>query len=269
MARKIASAAKAAPRKGKGAARSDARSNDDARGDLLARAARNSEGATFCRSDPLADAKAAKGVVAALNDHAAELARRGLTAAYGEAALRLAREIEEHLAALPAAAVTARGRSKDLAELLADAAATAHAMRSAVLRISRDAGGRQTARAFGLGQPLSARQPVHVLQALRQILEGLESHAEVKADLGVLPEDIQTIQDLARDLAKVAGGTLSDEQAQLLEAQGALRAFFDLFAAKVSLALAGDLDERSRLLSLVPRADDRRHLGSRAERASG
>ena len=265
MARKIASAAKAAPRKGKGAARS----NHAARGDLLARAARNSEGATFCRSDPLADAKAAKGVVAALNDHAAELARRGLTAAYGEAALLLAREIEEHLAALPAAAVTARGRSKDLAELLADAAATAHAMRSAVLRISRDAGGRQTARAFGLGKPFSARQPVHVLQALRQILEGLESHAEVKADLGVLPEDIQTIQDLARDLAKVAGGTLSDEQARLLEAQGALRAFFDLFAAKVSLALAGDLDERSRLLSLVPRADDRRHLGSRVERASG
>lgn len=263
MPRKMASAAKAAPRKGNGVARSSTHSGGDARGDLLARSARNSEGAQWSRSDPLADAKAAQAVVGALTEHAAELARRGLTAAYGEAALALAREIEEHLTALPAAAVAARGRSKDSAELLADAAATAHAVRSAVLRVSRDAGGRKTARAFGLGQPFSARQPVHVLGALRQILEALEAHAEVKADLGVLPEDIQTMQDLARELAGLPGtlGTLSDEQAQLLEAQGGLRAFFDLFAAKVSLALAGDPDERSRLLSLVPRADDRRHQG--------
>ena len=265
MPRKIAPAVKAAPRTGKAAARS----SGDARGDLLERAARNSEGAAWSRSDPLADAKAAPVVVAALKEHAAELSRRGLTAAYGEAALALASEIEEHLTALPAAAVAARGRSRDLAELLADAAATAHAVRSAVLRVSREAGGRKIARAFGLGQPFSARQPAHVLGALRQILAALESHAEIKADLGVLPEDIQTMQDLARDLAKMAGGTLADEQAQLLQAQGALRAFFDLFAAKVSLAMAGDPDERSRLLSLVPRADDRRHLGQRAERASG
>ena len=54
--------------------------------------------------------------------------------------------------------------------------------------------------------------------------------------------------------------SLSDEQAQLQTAQGALRAFFDLFAAKASLALAGDPDERARPLSLVPRAEDRRHL---------
>ena len=256
MPRKIAPAVKAAPRKGKAAARS----SGDARGDLLERAARNSDGAASSRSDPLADAKAAPVVVAALKEHAAELARRGLAAAYGEAALALARELEEHRTALPAAAVAARGRSKDLAELLADAAATAHAVRSAVLRVSRDPGGRKTARAFGLGQPFSARQPAHVLGALRQILAGLESHEEIKADLGVLPEDIQTLQDLARDLGKMAGGTLADEQAQLLQAQGALRAFFDLFAAKVSLALAGDPDERSRLLSLVPRSDDRRHL---------
>ena len=265
MPRKIAPAVKAAPPKGKAAARS----SGDARSDLLERAARNSEGAAWSRSDPLADAQAAPAIVAALKGHAVELSRRGLTAAYGEAALALAKEIEEHLTALPAAAVSARGRSKDLAELLADAAATAHAVRSAVLRVSRDAGGRATARAFGLGQPFSARQPAHVLGALRQILAGLESHAEIKADLGVLPEDIQTLQDLAGDLAKVAGGTLSDEQAKLLQAQGALRAFFDLFAAKASLALAGDPDERSRLLSLVPRADDRRHLGQRTERASG
>ena len=267
MARKIAPAVKAAPRKGKDAARS----SEDARGDLLARAARNSDGAAWSRADPLGDAKAAPAVVAALKVHAAELARRGLTAAYGEAALLLAKEIEEHLTALPAAAVAARGRSKEFADLLADAAATAHAVRSAVLRVSRDAGGRKTARAFGLGQPFSARQPVHVLGALRQILKALESHAEIKADLGVLPEDLQTMQDLARDLLKLpgAGGTLADEQAQLLQAQGALRAFFDLFAAKVSLALLGDPDERGRLLSLVPRADDRRHLGQKAARASG
>lgn len=260
MPRKIASAAKAAPLGGKGVARFATRSSGDARGDLLARAARNSEGAQWNRSDPLADAKAAQVVVAALQEHAAELARRGLTAAYGEAALALAHEIEEHLTALPAAAAAARGRSKDSAELLADAAATAHAVRSAVLRVSRDADGRKTARAFGLGQPFSARQPGHVLGALRQILEALETHAEIKADLGVLPEDLQTLQDLARDLARLpgTGGTLADEQAQLLQAQGGLRAFFDLFAAKVSLALLGDPDERSRLLSLVPRADDRR-----------
>lgn len=264
MPRKIAPAVKAAPRKGKAAARS----GEDARGDLLARAARNSEGAAWSRADPLADAKAARAVVAALQDHAAELARRGLTAAYGEAALELSREIEEHLAALPAAAVAARGRSEELAELLADAAATAHAVRSAVLRVSRDAGGRKLARAFGLGQPFSARQPAHVLGALRQILAALSAHGEIKADLGVLPEDLETLQALARDLAKMAGGTLADEQAQLLQAQGALRAFFDLFAAKVSLALLGDPDERSRLLALVPRADDRRQL-QRARRASG
>ena len=50
-----------------------------------------------------------------------------------------------------------------------------------------------------------------------------------------------------------------DEHAKLLEAQGALRAFFDLLAAKASLALAGDPGERARLLALIPRADDRRH----------
>jgi hypothetical protein len=268
MPRKIAQApaAKAAPRNGQGAARSV----EDARRDLLERAARNSEGAAASRSDPLADAKAAKVVVAAAQEHGAELARRGLPASYGEAALALAGELEEHLKALPAAAVAARGRSDEMADLLADAAATAHAVRSAVLRISRGADGRRTARAFGLGQPFSARQPGHVLRALKQILEGLAAHESVKADLGVLPEDIQTMQDLARDLAKVpgTGATLSDEQEGLLRAQGALRAFFDLFAAKASLALAGDPDERARLLSLVPRSDDRRHQ-RRAERASG
>src|SRR5256885_17056010 len=79
------------------------------------------------------------------------------------------------------------------------------------------------------------------------------------------------MQDLARDLGAIAGApsTVSDEQAQLIEAQGALRAFFDLFAAKAALALAGDPDERARLLSLIPPTEDRRHLRRASpERAS-
>jgi hypothetical protein len=260
-------AAKAAPGNGKG----NVRSPQDARTDLLARAARNAEGAALCRSDPLGDAKAARAVVNAAQEHSAELARRGLPAAYRDAALELAKEIEGFLIALPAAAVAARGRSQETADLIADAAATAHAVRSAVLRVTRDADGRKLAREFGLGQPFSARQPEHVLRALQQILQALEAHKELRADLGVLPEDIQTMQDLAGDLGRLpgTGGTLSDDQAQLLQAQGALRAFFDLFAAKASLALAGDPDERARMLSLIPRAEDRRHLRRQPERASG
>ncbi|MGZ6141693.1 MAG: hypothetical protein ACXWLM_00050, partial [Myxococcales bacterium] len=224
------------------------KSVQDARADLAARATRNAEGAALCRSDPLGDAKAARAVVGAVQEHAAELTRRGLPATYGEAALELAREIEEHLQALPAAAIAARGLSPESADLLADAAATAHAVRSAVLRLTRGPEGRKTASAFGLGQPFSARQPAHVARALRQILEGFEANKELRADLGVLPEDIQTMQDLARDLGKLpgTGAPMSDEQVALGQAQDALRAFFDLFAAKASLALAGDPDERAR-----------------------
>jgi len=244
----------------------------DARSDLLARAERNAEGAAPVKTDPLGDAKAARAVVEAVREHAAEMARRGLPAAYCDAALELAREIEEHLSALPAAGVAARGRTPEMAELLADAASTAQAIRGAVLRLSRGPDGRKTARDLGFGQPFSARQPAHVARALQRILDGLEAHKELKEDLGLMPEDIQTIQDLARDLGKLpgTGAPISDEQAALLQAQGALRAFFDLFAAKTSLALSADPDERSRLLSLIPRADDRRHLRrSTPELASG
>src|SRR6185436_7949005 len=80
-------------------AKASARSAAEARGDLVARA-----------------------VVKAVEEHAAELARRGLNGAYCEAALQLAREIEDHLQAMPAAAMGARGRSEETAELLADAA---------------------------------------------------------------------------------------------------------------------------------------------------
>jgi len=252
-------------------AKTSSRSASDARTDLVARAGRNADGARLCRSDPLADAQAARAVVRAVEEHAAELARRGLNGAYCAAALQLAREIEDHLQALPAAALGARGRSPDAADLLADAAATAQAVRTAVLRVTRSAEGRKVARDFGLGDPFSARQPAHVARALTRILAALETHREVRADIGLLAEDVQTMQDLARDLGAIAGApsTVSDEQAQLIEAQGALRAFFDLFAAKASLALAGDPDERARLLSLLPRAEERRHLRREPTRASG
>jgi hypothetical protein len=252
-------------------AKASARSASDARSDLVARAGRNADGATLCRSDPLADAQAARTVVQAVEEHAAELARRGLNGAYCEAALQLAKEIEDHLQALPAAALSARARSPDTADLLADAAATAQAVRTAVLRVARSAEGRRVAHDFGLGEPFSARQPAHVARALTRILAALELHREVRADIGLLPEDVQTMQDLVRELSAVAGqpSTVSDEQAQLLESQGALRVFFDLFAAKASLALAGDPDERARMLSLLPRAEERRHLRREPTRASG
>jgi len=200
-------------------AKASARSAADARSELIARAARNADGAAVCRADPLADAQAARLVVQAVEEHAAELSRRGLNGAYCEAALQLAREIEDHLQAMPAAALSARARSQEAAELLADAASTAQAVRTAVLRVTRDAEGRR----------------------------------------------------VARELGEIAGAppTVAAEQAQLLEAQRALNVFFDLFAAKASLALAGDPDERARLLSLLPRAEERRHLLRETTRASG
>jgi hypothetical protein len=249
-------------RKSPAPAKGNGRSSAAALDDLISRAARNSEGATQFRSDPLADVKAARAVAAAVSEHSGELSRRGLPPAYGEAALLLAQQIEEHLQALPAAAVTARGRSPEAAELLADAAGTAQRLREAVQRLSRGPDGRRTQRDFGLGEPFSARQPAHVARALERILAALQSHPELRADLGVQGEDEQTLRDLLGDLAKVpgAGTPISDEQARLYQAQAALRAFFDLFAAKTSLAMAGDPDERARLLALLPRAEDRRHL---------
>jgi len=135
------------------AAKTSVRSATDARNDLIARATRNTERATKLRSDPLADAQAARTVVGAIDGHVAELARRGLNGAYCEAALQFAQDIESHLQAVPAAAVTARGRSQDSADLLADAASTALAVRGAVLRVTRGAEGRQVARDFGLSEP--------------------------------------------------------------------------------------------------------------------
>src|SRR5438094_606255 len=110
---------------GNGKTLRNGKSAADARKDLLERAGRNRDGASQWRSDPLEDAQAARRVADLAQAHAPELSRRGLTSAYNEAARRLADEIEDHLQALPAAAVTARGRSTEQAELLADAAATA------------------------------------------------------------------------------------------------------------------------------------------------
>ena len=236
--------------------------SESARKDLLERAGRNRDGASQWRSDPLADAQAARRLADLAQAHAAALSRRGLTTGYHEAARRLADEIEDHLQALPAAAVTARGRSAEQAELLADAAATAQTAREAVQRVTRAADGRRAACAFGIGQPFSARQPQHVLRGLRLILDAAKQYPEVAADAGLIPEDLQTMRDLAADVEKLpgAGAPLTDEAQALVEAQGALRAYFDLVAAKATLAFAGDPDERARLLSMLPRADDRRHL---------
>lgn len=232
----------------------------DARQDLLARAALNAEGAYVSRSDPLADAKAARGVALFLEAHAKEMVRRGLDKGATAAALQLAQEIEEHLQALPAAAVSARGRSPEAAELLADAAATAQAVRDAVLRVTRGPDGRRVAHAFGLGEPFSVRTQAHVVRALQRILAAARTHPATAADIGLVADDLQTMKGLADDLAAPAAGPRADEHRQLIEAQGALRAWFDLVAAKASLAFAGDPEERGRLLALIPRADERRHL---------
>jgi len=252
---------------GNGKTLRNGKSAADARKDLLERAGRNRDGASQWRSDPLEDAQAARRVADLAQAHAPELSRRGLTSAYNEAARRLADEIEDHLQALPAAAVTARGRSTEQAELLADAAATAQTAREAVQRITRTADGRRAAHAFGIGQPFSARQAQHVLRALRLILEAAKLYPEVASDAGLIPEDLQTMRDLAADVEKLpgAGAPLTDEAQALVEAQGALRAYFDLLAAKATLAFAGDPEERARLLSLLPRADERRHLRRSAD----
>ena len=239
----------------------------DARKELLERAGRNRDGASQWRSDPLADAQAARRVADLAQAHAAELSRRGLAIGYTEAARQLADEIEDHLQALPAAAVTARARSAEEAELLADAAGTAHTAREAVQRVTRGGDDRRAARAFGIGQPFSARQPQHVLRALKLILEAAKTYPEVASDAGLIPEDLQTMRDLAADVEKIpgAGAPLTDEALALVEAQGALRAYFDLLAAKATLAFAADPEERARLLSLLPRADERRHLRRSAD----
>lgn len=242
-----------------------------ARDELLARGALHAAGAEAHRSDPLADAVAARAVALAVDKHQAELERRGLARPQVEAALALASEIEAHLAAMPATALAARGLSSEAAELIAEAAAAVYAARDAVARIARGPRGARVARAFGLGEPCDARRPSHLLRALRRIAEGARAHPQAAADAGLLEEDLAGLGELSRDLAALPGARpgADDESSALRAAQAGLRAFFDLVAAKATLALSGDPDERDRLLSLLPRADDRRRGQRGAARARG
>jgi len=241
----------------------------EARRDLEERAARNREGGVPNRSDPIADARAARAVAAIAREHTAELTRRGLSASYSEAAVQLAAEIEDHLQALPAAALAARGRIPEHAELLADAAATAQAVREAILRVTRGPDGRTAAHAFGLGDPFSARQPQHVLRALERIVAAASEHTSIAADAGLVSDDLHTMRDLADELRRLpgAGSPLTDEAEALQRAQSALRAYFDLVGAKATIAFAADPESRKALLSALPRAEERRHLRRSADAA--
>lgn len=261
MARKLAEPPSAAP-PGTAAA---------ARDDLLARGALHAAGAEAPRSDPLADAVAARAVAAAVERHRAELERRGLSQAQVEAALALAGEIEGHLAAVPATALAARAIPAEASELIAEAAAAVHAARGAVARIARGPRGARTARAFGLGEPCDARRPSHLLRALRRIADGARADPAAAADAGLLEEDLASLGALSSELAALPGARpgRADETSALRAAQAGLRAFFDLVAAKATLALSGDPDERDRLLALLPRAEDRRRGQRSAVRARG
>jgi len=260
------------PRKNGGPPVIRTRSTAEARSDLMRRSAENTSGALALRSDPLADAKAIHAVVELARAHSAELARRGLSDHHGAAALELAREIEDHLQALPAAGAAARARSREAVELIADAAALVGPVREAVLRVTRGPEGRRAAHAFGIGDTYSARQPHHVLRALQRILAAVEEFPSVAADAGIVGEDLRTMEDLAGELEQIppANGQ-SDEAESLHEKHGALRAYFDLLSAKGSLAFAADPEERLRLLALIPRSEDRRHLrrAASAESAAG
>jgi hypothetical protein len=106
-----------------------------------------------------------------------------------------------------------------------------------------------------------------VLRAIERVLAGAAEYPECAQDAGLIPEDLQTMRDLAAELRELpgAGAPLTDEAAALLDAQSALRAYFDLLAAKATLALAADPEERTRVLALLPRAEERRHARRAAE----
>ncbi len=244
------------------------RSAAEARTELMGRSTENENGARVLRSDPLADAQAARRVVEFAQSHGSELQRRGLYANYAEAALGLAREIEDHLQSLPAAAAGVRARSAEAAELVSDAAALVQPARDAVLRVTRGPDGRRAAHAFGIGDAYSPRQPRHVLRALRKVVAAAEQFPAAAADAGLVAEDLRAMKELGDELEELAGSAKeSDEAAALHTAHGALRAYFDLVAAKATLAFAGDPDERMRLHRLIPRADERRHLRLSANQA--
>jgi len=181
----------------------------------------------------------------------------------------LAREIEDHLQALPAGR-WAQGPVAGAASCWPMPPATAQAVRTAVLRVTRSARAARwrATSASAIRSPPASR--AHIARALTRILVRVETHRRVCARHRVLPEDVHTMQDLARDLGRHRRrpGHRVGRTGELLEAQGALRAFFDLSRPRRRWRCR-DPDERARLLSLLPRAEERRHLRREPTRASG
>ena len=135
-------------------------------------------------------------------------------------------------------------------------------------RRARGVSGRRAAHAFGIGEPYSVRQPAHVLRALRRILSGASEHPTIASDAGLVVEDLRAISEMAEELAVHAGlAGAHDDHAALHEAHSALRVYFDLVAAKGTLAFAADRDELNRLLARLPRGVERRHLRRAVEQA--
>jgi hypothetical protein len=225
------------------------------------RGAAASDGGAPLRADALADAQAARVLAGKIGaDHKVELERRGLSKHLGEAALQLAAEIESHLQSLGAATRAARERSPEEAELLSEAALLGHSVREAVARVARGTEGRRATHAYGLGEAFNVRQPAHVLRALQRIIAASKAHPELAADAGLLPDDLENAAGLAAEVAKLPGAAAQDDASEKLHrSHAALRAWFDLVAAKVQVGLSGDPEERSRLLGLIPRGHERRH----------
>jgi colicin import membrane protein len=233
---------------------------------LLAKGEAASDGGAALRADALADAQAARALAEKLSGHKLELARRGLLPLLTEAAVHLAGEIESHLQSLGAATRAARERSPEEVEVLSEAAALAHAVREAVARVSRGVEGREATHAFGLGEAFNARQPAHVLRALRRIAAAAVAHPQTAADAGLLPEDLENAAGLAEEIARIPGADARDDASEKLHrSHAALRAWFDLVGAKVSLGMSADREEQSRLLALIPRGHERRHHLRRLE----
>ncbi len=238
-----------------------------ARAVLGERGAAASDGGAPLRADPLGDAQAARVLAAKIDaDHRVELERRGLSKHLNEAAVQLAQEIEAHLQSLGAATRAARERGQGAAEMLSEAALFAHSVREAVSRVSRGTEGRVATHAFGLGEAFNVRQPAHVLRALQRIVTAAKAHPAVAADAGLVANDLENAAGLAAEVAKLPAASAGDDASEKLHrSHAALRAWFDLVAAKVQVGLSGDPEERTRLLALIPRGHERRHHLRRME----
>jgi hypothetical protein len=240
---------------------------DAALASLGERGAAASDGGAPLRADALADAQAARALAAKIGaEHKVELERRGLSRHLNEAAVQLAQQIESHLQSLGAATRAARERGPDEAEMLSEAALFAHSVREAVARVSRGTEGRFATHAFGLGEAFNVRQPAHVLRALQRIVAAAKAHPAVAADAGLIAGDLENAAGLAAEVARLPGAAPTDDASEKLHrSHAALRAWFDLVAAKVQIGLSGDPEERTRLLALIPRGHERRHHLRRME----